>query len=101
MVSVYKVFYKAFVASKQSQENFRGQLKNHKKAKNFTPRSFGPYGNLFANQPVIILIVDFSVRYMKVMELHWQCQKVITHLTNLRRFMQSHNYDDKVIMLFK
>ena len=36
------------------------------------------------------------VRYMKVMELHWQCQKVITHVTNLRRFMQSHNYDDKV-----
>jgi len=37
------------------------------------------------------------VRYMKVMELHWQCQKVITHVTSLRRFMQSHNYDDEVI----
>ena len=36
------------------------------------------------------------VRYMKVMELHWQCQKVMTHVTNLRRFMQSHNYNDKV-----
>ena len=40
-----------------------------------------------------------SVRYMKVMELHWQCQKVITHVTNLRRFMQSHNYDDKVMII--
>ena len=37
------------------------------------------------------------VRYMKVMELHWQCQKVMTHVTNLRRFMQSHNYNDKVV----
>ena len=38
---------------------------------------------------------------MKVMELHWQCQKVITHVTNLRRFMQSHNYDDKVMTFLK
>jgi len=41
-------------------------------------------------------VTDILVRYMKVMELHWQCQKVINHVTNLRRFMQSHTYNTEV-----
>ena len=52
-------------------------------------------GNIVLELIKAVMIL-FAVRYMKVMELHWQCQKVITHVTNLRRFMQSHNYDDKV-----